>query len=121
MTKDSQQRDADRINRIREALDRSNIDALVCALPTNVLLVSGYWPVIGPSIAVITRNGYIHLLAPADEAELARESGADVVETFSMGSLAEMKTALDVFRAPLTKIVQDIARGGPIVVGCEPE
>jgi Xaa-Pro aminopeptidase len=119
MTKDSQQRDADRINRIREALDRSNIDALVCALPTNVLLVSGYWPVIGTSIAVITRNGFIHLLAPDDEAELARESGADVVETFSMGSLAEMKTALDVFRAPLTKIVQDIARGGPIVVGCE--
>jgi len=119
MAKEHQQHDAERINRIREALERSNMDALVCALPTNVLLVSGYWPVIGTSIAVITRNGLVHLLAPEDEAELAHESWADVVETFSVGSLAEMKTAIDVFRTPLTKIVKDIGRHGPIVVGCE--
>jgi Xaa-Pro aminopeptidase len=119
MAKEHQQRDAERINRIRETLERSNMDALVCALPTNVLLVSGYWPVIGTSIAVITRNGLVHLLAPDDEAELARESWADVVETFSMGSLAELKTAIDVLRAPLTKIVKDTARHGPIIMGCE--
>ena len=119
MAKEHQQRDAERINRIRETLERSNMDALICALPTNVLLVSGYWPVIGTSIAVITRNGLVHLLAPDDEAELARESWADVVETFSMGSLAELKTAIDVLQAPLTKIVKDIARQGPIIMGCE--
>jgi Xaa-Pro aminopeptidase len=95
------------------------MDALVCALPTNVLLISGYWPVIGTSVAVITRTGFVHVLAPDDEAELAHGSWADVVETFSPGSLEEMKTAVDVLRAPLTKIVKDIARDGTIVVGCE--
>lgn len=119
MAENSQPRDAERINRIREALERANMDALVCALPTNVLLVSGYWPVIGTSVAVVTRNGVVHLLAPDDEAELARGSWADVVETLSFGSLDEIKTAVDVLRAPLTAVMRDIARGDRIIVGCE--
>src|SRR5689334_21512782 len=119
MAKGSQQRDAERINRIREALERANMDALICALPTNVLLVSGYWPVTGTSVAVITRNGVVHLLAPEDEAELARASWADVVETISFGSLDEIKTAVDVLRAPLTTVVRDLRGRERIVVGCE--
>ena len=119
MAENSQQRDAERINRIREALERANLNALVCALPTNVLLVSGYWPVIGTSVAVITRNGVVHLLAPDDEAGLARGSWADVVETLSFGSLDEMKTAVDILRAPLTFVVKDLGGRDRIVVGCE--
>src|SRR5690348_7833442 len=118
MTTGSQQRDAERIQRICEALERANMDALVCALPTNVLLVSGYWPVVGTSVAVITRNGVIHVLAPDDEAELVRGSWADVVETLSFGSLDEIKTAVDVLRAPLTTVVKDLGRRNRIV-GCE--
>jgi Xaa-Pro dipeptidase len=112
-------KDVTRINRIRDELERSDMDALVCGLPTNVLLISGYWPVIGTSIAVITRTGFVHLLAPDDEEELAQASWADVVETVSLGSLAEIKTAVDVLRAPLTKIIKEIGRERRIVVGCE--
>jgi Xaa-Pro aminopeptidase len=119
MAKESQQRDIERIARITNALEQSNIDALVCALPANVLLVSGYWPVIGTSIAVITKTGLVHLLAPDDEAELAHESWADVVETFSMGSLDELTTTIDVLRKPLTAVVRDSGSRGPINVGCE--
>lgn len=119
MAENSQQRDTERINRICEALERANMDALVCALPTNVLLVSGYWPVVGTSVAVLTRNGVVHLLAPADEADLARGSWADVVETISFGSLDEIKTAVDVLRAPLTTVVKDLGGRDRIVVGCE--
>src|ERR1043166_2375644 len=108
MTKGSQQRDAERIQRICEALEHANMDALVCALPTNVLLVSGYWPVVGTSVAGITRNGVIHVLASDDEAELVRGSWADVVETLSFGSLDGIKTTVDVLRAPLTTVVKDL-------------
>jgi len=112
-------RDTERIKRITDALGRSNMDALVCALPANVLLVSGYWPVIGTSVVVITKRGFVHLLAPADEAELARGSWADFVETFSFGSLNEITTALDVLRPSLRSIVKDIGSRDRIVVGCE--
>ena len=112
-------RDTERIKRITDTLEQSDIDALVCALPTNVLLISGYWPVIGTSIAVITRSGFVHVLAPDDEAELARGSWADIVETLSMGSLEELTTALDVLRTPLANVVKEIGSRGKIVVGCE--
>src|ERR1051325_6430218 len=119
MGNSSGQRDVDRIELMTNALEQSKLDALVCALPTNVLLLSGYWPVIGTAIAVITKKGFVHVLAPEDEAELARAGGADVVETFSLGSLEEIKTAVDVLRAPLTRILRDIGSQRRIVVGCE--
>src|SRR5689334_49123 len=107
-------RDVHRIERVKHALEQASIDALVCALPTNVLLLSGYWPVIGTSIAVITKTGFVHILAPEDEGELARSGWADVVETFSFGSLEEVKTAVDVLRAPLRRILKP-----GMIVGCE--
>jgi hypothetical protein len=36
-------RDEERIRRITSALAEAGVDALVCALPLNVLLLSGYW------------------------------------------------------------------------------
>jgi Xaa-Pro aminopeptidase len=112
-------RDDTRIARIVRALEQSNMDALVCTLPTNVLLISGYWPVIGTTIAVITKSGFVHVLAPEDEEELARTSWANVVETFSLGSLERLTTAVDVLRAPLTTILKDIGSQHRITVGCE--
>ena len=69
------QRDEERVARICDALRAENLDALVCALPSNVLLLSGYWPVIGSAIAIATRDGEIAVAAPEDENELARTRG----------------------------------------------
>lgn len=118
MVSSSQQRDVERIERIKHALARSNMDALVCALPTNVLLLSGYWPVIGTALAVITKSGFVHVLAPEDEKELARSSWANIVETFSSGSLAEMTTTVDAVRPSLTTILKDLG-SHQLIVGCE--
>jgi hypothetical protein len=40
-------RDKDRMASIRDGLRQNDLDGLVAALPANVLLVSGYWPVVG--------------------------------------------------------------------------
>jgi len=80
-------RDAERIERIGQALRTAGMDALVCALPSNVLLLSGYWPVVGTSVAVATRDGGVGLVVPADEQDLAAVGWADVLERFTPGSL----------------------------------
>ena len=49
----------DRVAGIRAALGDARLEALVCSLPENVLLLSGYWPVVGTSIAVATAGGDI--------------------------------------------------------------
>jgi hypothetical protein len=67
---------------LQAALADNGLDALVCALPANVLLLCGYWPVVGTSVAVAVRGGLIVVLAPADERHLAERGGADEVRAF---------------------------------------
>src|SRR3954453_22026851 len=46
----------ERVRRIRSALDSAGLEAVVCALPENVLLLSGYWPVVGDALAYRDRD-----------------------------------------------------------------
>src|SRR3954470_16230350 len=50
-------RDRERVDRVTAALAASGFDALVCALPANVLLLTGYWPAIGNAVAIATKDG----------------------------------------------------------------
>lgn len=85
-------RDTERIDRIQRVLSENNWDALVCALPSNVLLLSGYWPVIGSAVAVFTRERAVFVLAPEDERALAEKGWADELRTFEGGSLRNLRT-----------------------------
>jgi len=64
-------RDVERIERLQEAVKQSGLDALAVGLPANVLLVTGYFPVTGASLAVLTREGEQILYAPEDERDFA--------------------------------------------------
>ena len=111
-------RDVERIDRIGQALGGARLDGLVCALPANVLMVSGYWPVVGTSIAAATAEGVVFLLVPEDEKELASHAGADEVRTFRAGSLEDLRTAMEAVSAPFREMfrVMGLDRG---TVGCE--
>jgi Xaa-Pro aminopeptidase len=100
------ERDAERVERVRREIIEADIDALICTLPMNVLMLSAYWPVIGSSIAVFTRDGNISLLVPEDEFELAKRAYTDDVRTFSTGSLSELKSSIDRLIEPLSRILQ---------------
>ena len=78
---------------IRRALERTNWDLLVCSMPSNVLLLSGYWPAAGYSLAIATRDGRIVLVVPEDEDDLAERSWADEVATYCPASLDRVMTA----------------------------
>jgi Xaa-Pro aminopeptidase len=112
--------DLDRREFIKRALGRANLDALVCALPANVLMLSGYWPVIGTALAIATWEGRIGLIVPADEEELAADAGADVLRAFHPGSLDAMRTAAEAARDPLREAAEllGVAQGR---IGCEGE
>jgi Xaa-Pro aminopeptidase len=94
-------RDSERIERIQRALGEAQVDGLICTLPIYVLLLTGYWPVVGTSIAIFTRGGEVQLLAPEDERDLAQKSWADKVHYFKPASLDELRSAEDAIRDPL--------------------
>jgi Xaa-Pro dipeptidase len=47
----------ERLDRMRQAMEAGNLDALVLRLPENVLLLSGFWPMIGSAVLVFPRHG----------------------------------------------------------------
>ena len=104
-------RGAERIERIAAALQEANLDALICALPTNVLLLSGYWPVVGSALAIATRDGRVGVLAPEDERELAERGWAQETRTFQPGSLEHLTPLLEAVRDPLAELAHSLGVG----------
>ena len=102
-------RDTERIDRIAYALRGAKLDGLVCALPANVLLLSGYWPVVGVSIAIATADGAVVLLVPEDERELASHCGAEEICTFQPGSLTDLRTHA---RSRARAVPRDVPQAG---------
>ena len=108
-------RDEERVRRIRFALGGAGLDAVVCALPENVLLLSGYWPVVGDALALATREGRIAVIAPEDERDLAEAGWADDIRTFRPASLDAIRRIDEVVSEPLGTLVRKLGlRYGPI-------
>ena len=111
-------RDTERIERIEHALRGAGLDALVCALPSNVLLLSGYWPVVGSSLAVVTRDGAVGLVVPEDELDLTSRAWPDERETFASGSLDRLLPLGELASGSLARLLRRLGvTGGRL--GCE--
>ena len=94
---------------IREALGHTNWDLLVCAMPPNVLLLSGYWPAVGYSIALATRDGQIGLVVPEDEDDVAEQSWVDEIATYSPTPLERLMTAEEGVLEAFLRVKRDLA------------
>jgi Xaa-Pro aminopeptidase len=103
---------------IRRALAMNGLNGLVCALPANVLMLTGYWPVVGCSLALVNREGRTAILAPDDEGEFAKDGRADVVRLFEAGSLDEIRSTIEIVR-PLLLDVIGILGLSDGDIGCE--
>ncbi|HLJ68507.1 MAG TPA: Xaa-Pro peptidase family protein [Chloroflexota bacterium] len=98
----------ERLERIARTLGDERLDALICTLPENVLLLSGYWPVVGTALAVATPGGRVAVLAPEDERDLAHGGWATEVRTYTPGSLESLAGPEDTVREPLTALLADL-------------
>jgi len=104
-------KDEQRISLIQQEMRERGLDAIVCALPSNVLLLSGYWPVVGTSMAIPLSDGQIMLIVPEDEQTLAARGRAAEIVTFRPDSLAHMTTAAEAIRGPLRKMAAGLGNG----------
>ncbi len=98
----------ERIARIQDALKSVDLDAIICTLPSNVLMISGYWPVIGSGMAIATREGEVAVLAPDDELQFAEHGWATRIDTFNPGGLDTITTPALAASDPLRKLVHDL-------------
>jgi Xaa-Pro aminopeptidase len=70
------------------------------------LLLTGYWPVTGESVAIAARGGPVALLVPEDERELAEKGFADVVHTFVPETLDRIATVSDAIKPHMAAMLR---------------
>ena len=99
--------DAERLTRARAAMEAARLDAIVCRLPENVLLLSGHWPLIGWSFLVFPLEGRPTCIVPHCDEREAREGlwKADCV-SFLFGVLKGADPYDEIAR-----ILKDVVRG----------
>jgi hypothetical protein len=112
-------RDDERVERVQRALQERGLDGIVCTLPANVLLLTGYWSVFGTSLAVTTRNGHGALIIPEDEQELAEQGWANEIRTFQSGSLLEIKQSVESLSGPLADTARSLGFAHGSLLGYE--
>ena len=101
--------DPERHFRILVMMRDEKLDALICSSPTEVLLLTGYWPVIGTSVAIFTVEGEVHVLVPADEHEIAAKSADATLTTFHPGELSRITTPQEAIAKPLTTLCEKLS------------
>ncbi len=53
-----------RRTRLLQVMAAEKLDAIVCRLPENVLLLTGYWPICGWAFAVLSSQGEAVCIVP---------------------------------------------------------
>jgi Xaa-Pro dipeptidase len=98
--------------RNREIMAAHGIDVLVCRLPENVLLLTGYWPTSSFAFAVVPREGQVVLIAVDTERLEVPEGAADEVRFYRTGVLGTLDP-LESVRRHLGEIFRtmDVERG----------
>ncbi len=103
-----------RIERIQDMLRQQDLAALVCSRPPNVLAFTGYWPVVGNSIAIVTREGATGLLVPEDEKDLTANSIAATIESYEPATLSAITPLTEAIHGPLSNLLTTLnCKQGP--------
>jgi Xaa-Pro aminopeptidase len=104
--------DQERYARIVSALGDSRIGALICSSSTEVLLLTGYWPVMSASIAIFTSEGEVKVIVPEDEVELAQKTTAAEIIPYKPAGLHALHSTIQSVRAPLSRVLPKLTKTG---------
>ena len=91
------------------AMRESNFDGLIAASPSEVLLLTGYWPVMAASVVVANADGGITVIVPEDEMELAEKTSWASLLPYKPAGLKTLKNPIDILRSPLATAVKDLS------------
>ncbi len=103
--------DRERRHALLTEIGSENLAALVCFAPEDVLLVSGYWPVMGSSVAVLTREGTLHVILPEDELELAQATAQADFVPYKPVTLERMSSVTEALKQPVESVANRIPLG----------
>ncbi len=93
--------DPERQARLLSSMSHAGFDALICNDATEVLLLTGYWPVMGASVAVLAADGECRVLLPEDEMELASQMTSATLVSYSPEEKSRLIDPMQALEGPL--------------------
>ncbi len=96
-----------RAERIKEMFTRRGADyhAIICRLPENVVMLTGYQPILGNSFCIVSLNSAkeveTRLAVPVDEQDLVPPGVAVEVKTFAVETMDYIGNTVEAVRVPL--------------------
>jgi Xaa-Pro aminopeptidase len=93
--------DSERHARTTAELLTSSHNVLLCSSATEVLLLSGYWPVMSASVAVFSSDGEVNVILPEDEVELAEQTTSAKLLPYKPENLHTLEPPVQQLRKPL--------------------
>ncbi|MEO7028541.1 MAG: Xaa-Pro peptidase family protein [Acidobacteriaceae bacterium] len=90
------------------ALVDAKLDAILCSASTEVLLLTGYWPVMSSCVAIHTADGQVRLIVPKDEVEFAQKTSSARLIVYEPAGLNTLRSPLEQLRAPLQEALEDL-------------
>jgi Xaa-Pro aminopeptidase len=100
-------KDSERQARTVHSIRAANLDGLVCGSASEVLLLSGYWPVMAASVVLATADGEVTVMLPEDEMELAQKTCWATLVPYRPAGLDILENPLDRLRTPLARAIKD--------------
>ncbi|HEV2272789.1 MAG TPA: Xaa-Pro peptidase family protein [Acidobacteriaceae bacterium] len=88
------------------ALHGSDLVALACFTPAEVLLLTGYCPVMGASMAIATRDQGVWAILPEDEQELAKATSNAELIPYRPHLLDKLTNASEALAEPLKQLAK---------------
>jgi Xaa-Pro aminopeptidase len=117
--------DTKRTQHIVEMFKQRGADfhAIVCRLPQNVVMLTGYQPILGNSFCIVTVNnaGQVEyrLAVPEDEKDLVPRDIAVEVKTFSEETMDYIGNTIQAVRGPLAELLRSANLNENAVIGYE--
>jgi Xaa-Pro aminopeptidase len=114
-----------RTQRIVEMFKQRGADfhAIVCRLPQNIVMLTGYQPILGNSFCIVTVNnaGQVEyrLAVPEDEKDLVPQDIAVEVRTFSEETMDYIGNTIQAVHGPLAELIRSANLNENAVIGYE--
>jgi Xaa-Pro dipeptidase len=114
-----------RAQRVKDMFIQRGADfhAIVCRLPQNVVMLTGYQPILGNSFCIVTLNSAkeveIRLAIPKDEEEYVPPGVAVEIKTYSEETMDYIGNTIQAVREPLAELLRSTGINGKAVIGIE--
>jgi hypothetical protein len=109
--------DHERKKRVVDLLRHYRLDAFICSSVSEVLLLTRYSPAMAGSVAPFTSDGYVRVIPPEDELDLAENTTEATSISFKPGKPDKITNLSRALASPLHLLAEHLGLAKTTIAG----